>query len=390
MKGVPRVALFTDAYSEANGVARVSRDLEAYAARCGFPFLCVYAGGATRVTQHGLGRRLELRRSGAAFRIEHDLRFDLLLWRHLRTVTRVLGTFRPDIVHITGPSDVGQLGAYLGHRLSIPMVGSWHTNLHEYAALRLGPRLAWLPSSLRLRAQQLIERRAFSLTALFYQIPRVLLAPNESLAQSLRTRTGRPTSLMKHGVDTRLFTPAKRDRHDGALQIGFVGRLSAEKNVRLLVGLERALRSRTDAAFQFVIVGEGSERAWLERRMTAATFAGVLEGEALARAYANMDLFVFPSESETFGLALLEAMASGVPVVAMARGGPTTFVEHRVSGLLAADNATFVEAAVEVATDRSLRCRLGRSARTRALDWSWDAAFDSLYDVYAETAEERS
>src|SRR5579863_9004663 len=94
MRGAPRVALFTDAYTEANGVARVSRDLEAYAARCGFPFLCVYAGGATRVTEHGLGLRLELRRSAAAFSIEHDLGFDLLLWRHLPTVTRVLGTFR--------------------------------------------------------------------------------------------------------------------------------------------------------------------------------------------------------------------------------------------------------------------------------------------------------
>jgi hypothetical protein len=140
MTRLPRVALFTDAYTEANGVARVSQDLEAYAERCGVPFLCVYAGNTTRLTEHGRGLRLELRRSAAAFQIEHDLAFDLLLWRHLRTVARALTSFKPDIVHITGPSDVGQLGAYLGHRLSIPMVGSWHTNLHEYAALRSSTR----------------------------------------------------------------------------------------------------------------------------------------------------------------------------------------------------------------------------------------------------------
>jgi glycosyltransferase involved in cell wall biosynthesis len=268
------------------------------------------------------------------------------------------------------------------------MVGSWHTNLHEYAALRLGARLAWLPATARRSVERLTERSALGLTALFYQIPRVLLAPNESIVQLLRLRTGRPTSLMRHGVDMQLFTPQKRDRHDGVLQIGFVGRLSAEKNVRLLARLEHALLSRGLTDFQFVIVGDGSERDWLKEHMTTATFAGVIHGEALARTYANLDLFVFPSGSETFGLALLEAMASGVPVVAIARGGPMTFVEDRISGLLATDDATFIEAAAELAANQSLRCRLGRGAHARARRWSWDDVFERLYKVYDETVEQ--
>jgi phosphatidylinositol alpha 1,6-mannosyltransferase len=131
-----RVAFFTDSYSEANGVARLSRALEATAARRGLPFLSVHGSDSTRRVIHDSVQRLELRRSRAAFRLEHDLSFDPLLWRHYGAVTRVLHEFRPDVIHVTGPSDIGQLGALLGHRMHVPMVFSWHTNLHQYAALR--------------------------------------------------------------------------------------------------------------------------------------------------------------------------------------------------------------------------------------------------------------
>ena len=104
----------------------------------------------------------------------------------------------------------------------------------------------------------------------------------------------------------------------------------------------------------------------------------------LAAAYANLDLFVFPSESETFGLVVLEAMASGVPVIAMTRGGPGFVVEHGVSGFLAADARAFIEATLTTMRDGALRARLGRAARARALGMSWDAVFDRLYEIYID------
>jgi phosphatidylinositol alpha 1,6-mannosyltransferase len=389
MSPPPRVVFFTDSYEEANGIARLSHALEAYAASRDLPFLCVHGSRTTRASDHGGGAQLALRRSAASLRLEHDLTFDLLFWRHYRMVAEQVKAFRPDVLHITGPSDVGQLGAVLGHRLSIPMVGSWHTNLHQYAALRSRRWLAWLPTPARDRVLAAIERAALDATLLFYHIPRVLLAPNEELVALLARRTKKPTHLLSHGVETQVFSPEKRERHDSTLQIGFVGRLSAEKQVRLLPALERAIRAAGPPECQFVIVGDGTQREWLETQMPTAQFCGVLRGDALARAYANFDLFVFPSESETFGLVVLEAMASGVPVIAMARGGPGFVVEPGVSGFLAKDDRQFVDATIMVVRDQALRARLGKGARACALAWSWDAVFDRLYEVYADTARER-
>ena len=381
---LPRVALFTDSYAEANGIARLSRALESNARRRGLPFLCVHGGQANRLVTQESVQRLELRRSVAAFRLEHDLTFDPLLWRHYRTAKAALERFRPDIVHITGPSDAGQLGALLAHRMNIPIVGSWHTNLHQYAALRASKWCRWLPSPMRGRVLAAIERRALAATLLFYQIPRMLLAPNEELVSLLTVRTGKVTRLMKHGVDSQAFAPEDPPVDSHAIRIGFVGRLSAEKQVRLLATLEHELRTH-GIACEFVLIGDGAERQWLEHAMPRARFYGVLEGSELARVYASLDLFVFPSRSETFGLAVLEAMASGVAVLAMAQGGPGFVVRHGISGWLAHSEREFLNAALMLVRDAELRARLGHAARATALTWSWDTVSDELYDAYRET-----
>src|SRR5262249_35230788 len=156
-----------------------------------------------------------------------------------------------------------------------------------------------------------------AVTMRFYRIPSVLLAPNEEWQMLLECRTRKPTLLMTRGVDTDLFTPAKRTRVDSlVVNIGYVGRLAAEKNLLGLAAVHDALAATGIGNVGFTIVGDGVEREWLQARMPRAQFTGVLRDERLAEAYANLDLFVFPSETETVGNVVLEAMASGVPVVA--------------------------------------------------------------------------
>jgi glycosyltransferase involved in cell wall biosynthesis len=378
-----RVAFFTDSYQETNGIARLSQAFETYAAQRELPWLCVHGGDRTEVTRHGSIERLSLGRSHAAIRLEHDLAYDPLLWRHAGRVRKALELFRPDVLHVTGPSDIGQLGGWLGHRMSIPMAGSWHTNLHEYLGLRGQKWFRWIPSRSRARVVSVAQRKTLDAALAFYRVPRVLLAPNDEIVSLLSARTGRPAHLMRHGVDTSLFTPARRTRaaSDPELRIGFVGRLSAEKDVRLLAAVAQALAA-DNVRHRFVIVGEGAERAWLEREMPSAEFTGILRGEALAAAYANFDLFAFPSRSETFGLAVLEALASGVPVLAMAHGGPRFYIEHGVSGWLANDARDFVDAARVLARDADLRRRLACRGRAVAQTWSWNAVFDRVYEIY--------
>ena len=378
-----KVALFCDSHYEANGVARTTGALESYAARRGMRLLTIHAGPETRASEEGSIRRLELARSRLSFAIEHDMRFDMAIWRHLERVTRALRRFKPDVLHFTGPSDIGQIGAYLGHRLSIPMVGSWHTNLHEYAARRTP--LRWIGCREK-RVRAWIEDRTLSLCVLFYRIPRVVVAPNEEWATLLSERTGKRTFVMSRGVDTTMFDPAKRHRTDSTINIGYVGRLSPEKSVRVLADVERALLAKGVSNIQFTIVGEGGERAWLARNMRHATLTGVLRGEELAGAYANMDLFAFPSETETVGNVVLEAMASGVPVVAMGRGGPRFVATSRRSALLADTHGEFVETVVDLAPDIARREAMRLASRALALERSWDAIFDELYRSYAAAA----
>jgi phosphatidylinositol alpha 1,6-mannosyltransferase len=383
----PRVALFTDSFLEANGVARTAQALESYAERHRLPFLCVHGGDRTGISRHRSITRVELRRSRfGSFGLEHDLRFDLLLWRHVHFVAQALRAFEPDVLHFTGPSDIGQLGAYLGFRMGIPMVGSWHTNLHEFASRRLLKWSRWLSDSRRALAHRWVEDHALSATLLFYRIPRAILAPNAELHELLERRLGKPTYPMSRGVDTTLFTPARRRRNeDAVVNVGFVGRLSPEKNVRVLADVERALAA-TAAPFRMTIVGEGSEAAWLRAHLSRASFPGVLRGEALADAYANMDLFVFPSETETVGNVVLEAMASGVPVVAMARGGPRFIAADAAAAVLADDTPGFVQAAVALSVDGLRRRQMAEAAHAHARLRSWDAVFAGVWDVYGRVS----
>ncbi len=302
------------------------------------------------------------------------------MWRHVSHVGETLKWFAPDVLHFTGPSDVGQLGAYLGHRLSIPMVASWHTNLHEYASRRL--RLRWANAERRVRAKTWVEQQALQLLMQFYKIPRVILAPNRELATLLERATGRPTFMMSRGVNTDLFTPARRRGQNTIMNIGYVGRLSTEKNVRLL----RTLEAELDAEgldVRFTIVGDGSEREWLQRHMLRAEFTGVLLGSALADAYAHMDVFAFPSETDTEGSVVLEAMASGVPPVVMATGGQRFIVEAGQTAVVARDRHAFIQGVRMLAKNREQREDMGAAARARTADLlSWDRIFIDMCHAY--------
>ena len=384
----PRVAYFPDAFHEINGVAHTSRHFEAFARRHSLPFFCVRAGPADGAAKDGPVRTLELPRSAFSFPVEKDLRFDLAYWRHLPRILADTRRFRPDIIHITGPSELGFIGAWIAHHLRVPLVASWHTNVHEYAATRSGwfTRLFGAGGP---RVGRQIESSALWASALYYRQARVLFAPNPDLCALLERATGRPCYLMTRGVDTEAFSPAYRDRPmddrgavDQDFVLGFVGRLSIEKNVALLVTIEQQLSRLGAKHFRFLIVGHGGEEAWLRERLARAEFTGVLRGAALARAYANMDAFVFPSHTDTFGNVVLEALASGVPAIVTPDGGPARIVRDGETGFIRAD-ADFASAIADLAAGTTIHAAMRERARQYALSASWDAVFEDVYARYA-------
>jgi glycosyltransferase involved in cell wall biosynthesis len=133
--------------------------------------------------------------------------------------------------------------------------------------------------------------------------------------------------------------------------------------------------------FRFLIVGHGNEEAWLRERLPRAEFTGVLKGEALAEAYARMDLFVFPSHTDTFGNVVLEALASGVPAIVTPDGGPATIVRDGETGRIVRDEE-FAAAIAGVLADPARHAQMRLAARSHALTMSWDSVFEGVYAAY--------
>jgi len=216
----------------------------------------------------------------------------------------------------------------------------------------------------------------------FYKLASATLAPTPSQVEWLQRATGHPSFLMPRGVDTERFSPRHRTVNDTTLRLGFVGRVTPEKNVRFLIDIEKALLAAGHRDFLICVVGDGSEREWLEHNLKHGVFTGVLRDEKLATAYANLDLFVFPSRTDTFGNVILEAAASGVPAVVTSEGGPKDLVLHGLTGYVAHDDADFIAKVLELAADRGRLPQMGRAARDNASHSSWDAACEMIYKAY--------
>ncbi len=378
----PRVAFFPDAFHEVDGVAVVARNFAAYARQCEIPLLIVHAGPRNQVNQEGSVIRMELRRSPIKFPLDRNHEFDLILLRRYREVAALLEKFKPDLIQITGPSDIGIVGAMCAHKMQIPLSAFWQTNLPQYAGLRAARAVKFLPQRVAAYVSRAVQQLSHRATTRFYKIPRILFAPNPEIVQMLAEDTGKPCFPMGHGVDTTRFSPEFRDSKGSPFTIGYVGRLTAEKNVRWLARLEEALLGKGHRDFRIVIVGHGAEQGWLRQNMRHAEFPGVLGGGELSRAFANMDVLAFPSETETFGLVVLEALASGVPVVTMATGGPKYTVEHGKTGFVAESFEEFASYVAGLVADPERVSTMREPSRRYAQESSWGHAFQNIYQTY--------
>jgi len=379
-----KVAFFPDAYHEIDGVANTSRQFEAFAKRSGLPFLTVLGGTQFKEETDGSVLRLEFPRSRIGFPLDKNHDFDLLFLRHYDRVAEHIRNFNPDMVHITGPSDVGILGCFIAYHLKIPLAASWHTNLHQYAERRWRALLKWLPGMLADRFAAAVGSASLACVLRYYHIPQILFAPNSDLIALVERGTGKTCFPMGRGVDTALFNCSRRKRNGGPFVIGYVGRLTAEKNIRFLAEIEQALLARNCSNFEFLIVGQGTEERWLRKHMKAARLTGVLRGEALAEAYADMDVFVFPSTTDAYGNVVLEAQASGVPTLVTDTGGPRFLVRNHETGFIASTAQEFATAIARLQGHGGQLASMRAAARSAACAASWDNIFESVYRGYEQ------
>jgi glycosyltransferase involved in cell wall biosynthesis len=222
----------------------------------------------------------------------------------------------------------------------------------------------------------------------FYGACEVVLSPSPASDQALREIGigAERVARWDRGVDTARFDPALRGQLElgGELNVLYAGRITREKGAELLADAFLDAHNR-DPRLHLVLAGGGPEQEYLRERVGErhATFLGWLEGVELARAYASADIFLFPSATDTFGQVILEAQASGLPVVAVAAGGPLSLVEHRVSGLLCEPRAdALAECLLELAGSPLLRRRLAAVALSGVRARTWEAAMERLAEGY--------
>lgn len=289
-----------------------------------------------------------------------------------RMLARLWQLERPDIVHVVTEGPLGRSALCAACRLRIPASSDFHTNFDAYSE-HYGFGL------LRPVIAGYLKR--------FHNRADCTFVPTRQLRALLEAKGYRDLIVVARGVDTTLYSPARRSSQlrtrwgvpDDGLAVIHVGRLAPEKNLPLLLVAFGQIQQRFPSS-RLVLVGDGPLRTSLQHHHPGHIFAGTRRGEDLAAHYASGDLFLFPSSTETFGNVTVEAMASGLAVVAYDYAAGREHMKHGESGLLAPfdDAPTFIRMSSDLAADRALIARLRRNARVAAERIDWDEVVDQF------------
>jgi glycosyltransferase involved in cell wall biosynthesis len=306
-----------------------------------------------------------------------------------RAVKRDLAAFAPDIVHLSSPDPAAHAALRWARARGLPVLASVHTRFETYP---------------RYYNMAFLEPLIIKGLRRFYGRCDALVAPSQSMIDELAAMgMHRDIGLWSRGVDRTIFSAARRDPEwrrsmglaDSDVAIVFLGRLVMEKGLDVFAETIARLRQR-GAGHKVLVIGDGPARGWFEANLPGGIFAGFKTGEALGQALASGDVFFNPSVTETFGNVTLEAMASGLPVVAAGATGSASLVADGVTGRLVApsgdnqaDSAAFAEALAPYCADPALRAAHGAAGETRACDYSWEAINAVVAETYLRLVRQR-
>ncbi len=295
---------------------------------------------------------------------------------------RDIRDFAPDIVHLSAPDPLGHAAKTFARTLGVPVVASVHTRFETYFEFY---GIGWF----RQVAEGILRRFYAGLDEVFVTTP--------TLGVQMRDQglLASAPAVWSRGVDKLRFAPQRRSLGwrrglglaDEDFVIGFVGRLVLEKGLDTVAAVATELRAR-GVSHKLLIVGDGPARERFAAQVPDAVFTGFLDGDMLPTAYASADVLLNPSTTETFGNINLEAMASGIPVVAALASGNDALIVDGVTGRLVppADIAAYADALAAYATDPALRAAVGAAGLERARGYDWDAINGAVLARYRELA----
>jgi glycosyltransferase involved in cell wall biosynthesis len=286
-----------------------------------------------------------------------------------------LSAFKPDLIHINSPCTLGYAAVQFGLEYDIPVVATYHTHFPAYAGYY---------------KIQAMKNFGWSYLRNLYNNCRRTYVPSLPVLNELREHGINNLKFLPHGVDVQAFHPRFRSNEwksklgiEGKFALLYVGRLVWEKDLHVLTEAYRILHGcRSDIAF--VLVGDGPIRAELQHMMPQAIFMGYQSGINLSKAYASSDLFIFPSTTETFGIVILEAMASGLVPVCARRGGARGIIQSGFNGILThPQDAQHLAGMIEhLLKQPELRMRMAQRSRAYAQQQSWDFIFQNQFSDY--------
>lgn len=367
-----RIALFTGAYNHiADGVSLTLNRLVRYLEQKGAA-VHVYAPTVAIPAIEHAGTLVSVPSISAPGRPEY--RISIGLGRKARSD---LTDFNPTLFHIATPDLPGLQALRIATKSRTPVVATYHTHFASYLAYyHLGG----------------LTQGVWRYLEWFYRQCAEVYVPTSSMIEVLRHHgIAGNLKLWARGVDSSLFNPCKRStvwRHergiaDDDVVVAFVSRLVVEKGLDIVSSVLRGLDAKS-LRHRALFVGEGPERQRLEQAHPTAIFTGHLSGEDLAAAYACADVFLFPSETETFGNVTLEAMSSGLPVVVANATGSSSLVQDGVTGYLAKprDRTSFLEKTEHLVTGPAVRSTMGHAAREAAEQFEWGRILETMADNY--------
>lgn len=370
MKRLLLVAGFLGNWGETDGVVTTYQSLIPHLKTTGIEVDVLAYGPQDSIEYHGPLRVIQ-------HRPKVPVKIDPMRWIDpaIRTsrLGRELAKRTYDLAHSSTPDPMGWFAYGIARRSDCPFVAVYHTALDHYA---------------RIRYERIVGRLAGKAMGAFmshwvfrfYNKADLVLAPSRSVRDELDAQLRPPVRVLSRGVDTVRFHPEHRTRTDSGVRALYVGRVAPEKNLAHLVDI---FKGRDDV--HLTVVGDGPYLEIMRRELPQATFTGRLGGHALAQVYADSDLFVFPSHTDTLGNVVLEAMSSGVPAVVTSSMGPKELVDHGRTGFVAPSDDDFVQAVDWLVQDQQMRKQMGLQAREAACTHRWSDIAERMLMLYEET-----
>jgi glycosyltransferase involved in cell wall biosynthesis len=374
-----RIALFTDTFvPEVNGVARTLKRFTDFLEKKQIE----YKVFAPETPENDLFAAHIHRFTSFRFFLYPECRIAL---PNIIQIKEELQKFKPHLIHVATPFNIGLCGLHFAKKLQIPIVGSYHTDFDQY---------------LRYYDLQFLSKLLWRYMHWFHRPLQKIFVPSQTTLEQLKRRGFTNLHIWPRGVDCSLFHPhynkqeirEKYQIHEKYLFV-YVGRIAAEKDVHLLPQIANQLPESVKNDIHWLIVGDGPLKEKLQQAApNNMTFVGYLHGEELAKTYTAADLFVFPSATETFGNVVLEALASGTPVIGADSGGVKNIVEHGKFGYLCEPGnvESFVHAILQCLSSNTKIKQMGLDGRAYALTQNWDSIFEELLSQYEEVIHNSS